>query len=279
MKRFLVLILSAALLAGCFLPSRKADTALKAVQKAEAKISAVNEEQVKFAATSAHATAKALDQAPESKAVDVAKQFNDRTVLALPKPEAKDALAVEKLVDALLAERKESAAQLAKYDAQLVGLQAKLEGLQKALDKAETKRDETLFSIAGLADFAAKLKWWAWAIGLAVFALVFGPMLLRLLALFVPAAGPVAGIASLVLGKIGGSLISAVPGAASRAGYVAASAAERTNTALEDLVVAIQKARKSDPALAEQLDPILGQVTGPRDSQRVIREIKDKLRL
>lgn len=277
-KRILAVLFSCLFLVGCFLPSKKVDTALQNVQKAEQAIAKVEDKQIGFAATSAHATARALDAAPESKAVDVAKQFNDRTVLALPKPPAAEALAVEKVVDALLAERKESAEMLRKYDQQLVGLQDKIAALQKQLEKAETKRDDTMLSISSLADLGARMTWWARVAVLTVFALVMGPFLLRILAAFVPAAGPIAGVASIVLGKVGGSLISAVPGAAQRAGFVAASAARRTEEALEDAVTAIQRARKQH-GLADQLDPILEKVTGPRDSQRVIREVKDRLRL
>ena len=277
MKRFL--LISVLALSGCLAPSEKAASALKKVATAEAKVASAENDQTKFAAVSAHGVDRALGAAkPGDRAVEVARTMNERTQLALPQPSAADAVAVEKLVDALLAERKGSAEALAEYDRRLAGLQAKIADLEKARDKAEVKRDDTLVNLSSLADLGSRVHWifWIFVFGLGV--VVLGPVLLRLLAIFVPATGPIAGVGSYVLGKIGGSLIRAVPGAADQAGYVASSTYTRVSNALDDVVGAVQTYRKTNPTAETTLDPILREATGPRDSQVVIREVKEKLK-
>lgn len=281
---WLIAVLSVLLLAGCLFPSpgKKAAAALETVHKTEQRIDQQERQKVDFAKANAYGVSKALDRADKTPEVSVAYTLNDRVRLALGEPAAKDALEVDRIVSGLLSEeakaRQAAEKALAKRDSELVGLQERLAGLEAKLDKQNEAKDRQFLDFAGLADRFVRLRSWFW---LAVFGLGFlflAPILFRLLGIFVPATGPVAGIFSALFAKAGGMILNGASGAAEKAGYVAAGKVSALQHTLDDMVTAIQEARK-DPDIRRKLEPLLDDATDERTSRPVIREAKQRLRL
>lgn len=275
---------TAVLVTGCLFnpPSKRAEKALADVAKTEQRIDTAEQKKVDFAKANAYGVSKALDRAERTPEVSVAYTLNDRVRLALGEPQAKDALEVDRIVSGLLSEeakaRQSAEKALAKRDSELVGLQDRLAQLESKLEKQESRRDEKLLDFAGLADRFVRLRSWFWLSVSVVLALFLAPLLLRLLAIFLPVTGPVAGVFSALFAKMGRSVLTALPGAAERAGYVASEKVKEVQHTLDDLVTAIQEARKN-PDIREKLEPILDNVTDERVSRPVIREAKQRLKL
>lgn len=282
--RFFFIVAALVLLTGCLFssPSKKAAGVLADVKQTEQRIDTAEQKKVDFAKANAYGVSKALDRAERTPEVSVAYTLNDRVRLALGEPQAKDALEVDRIVSGLLSEeakaRQSAEKALAKRDGELVGLQDRLAQLESKLEKQESRRDEKLLDFAGLADRFVRLRSWFWLAVSAVLALFLAPLLLRLLAIFLPVTGPVAGIFSVLFAKMGRSVLTALPGAAERAGYVASEKVKEVQHTLDDLVTAIQEARKN-PDIREKLEPILDNVTDERVSRPVIREAKQRLKL
>lgn len=285
MKPTLFFILAAlTLVTGCFFssPAKKAAAQLEAVAKTEQRIDHTEQQKVDFAKANAYGVSKALDRAERTPEVSVAYTLNDRVRLALGEPLAKDALEVDKIVAGLLSEeakaRQAAEKALAKRDGELVGLQDRLAKLEGTLAKQEDKRDEQFLDFADLATKFVRLRSWFW-LGVGFLAVLFiAPLAFRVLAILVPASGPVAGIFSSLFASAGRTILKAVPAAAEKAGYVAAEQFHRVQGALDDTVSAIQEARKI-PQVREKLEPILDDATDERVSRPVIREVKQRLKL
>jgi hypothetical protein len=282
--RLLLVALLSLVLSGCLFrsPTKKAEARLEAVAKTEKRIDHTEQQQVDFAKANAYGVSKALDRAEKTPEVSVAYTLNDRVRLALGEPQAKDALEVDRIVAGLLSEeakaRQSAEKALAKRDEQLVGLQDRLVKLEGTLAKQEDKRDEQFVDFAGLATKFVRLRSWFW-LGVGFLGVLFiAPIAFRILAILVPASGPVAGIFSSLFGAAGRTILKAVPAAAEKAGYVASEQFHKVQGALDDTVSAIQAARKI-PHVRKELEPILADATDERVSRPVIREVKQRLKL
>lgn len=248
----------------------------------EQRINSTRDKEVESAKANAYGVAKALDRAGRSPEVSVAYTLNDRVRLALGEPPARDALEVDRIVSGLLSsdsDQKKSADKLlARRDAELVGLQDRLVKLEATLGNQEAKRDAQFLDFSGLADRFVRLRTWFWLGVGAIFVLLVGPLLFRVLAIVAPATGPVAGIFASIFASAGKTILKAVPEAAEKAGYVAAERFQQVQGALDDTVTAIQEARRI-PHVREKLEPILDKATDERVSRPVIREVKQRLNL
>lgn len=270
------------LLAGCFAPSKTATRAISKVEASKKEIDKVDDRVIQHAAASAFGTQKALEAAPASPQVDAARKFNDRVRLTIGEPQVRDALEVERIVQGLLDEDRRSReiaeAKLRQRDAEVVGLQDRITKLEGQLTKREADRDETFLDISALADRFVRIRAiFRWAIVL-VLVLVFGPLLFRVLGILVPVTGPFAEIFASIFAKAGGTILKAAPLAAQKAGYVASEQFAKTQEALEDVVLAVQRLRE-DADIEKKIDPILRDATDRRTSRPVIKEVKQRLKL
>lgn len=278
------LVLSAALLlAGC-MSSTFADKSAKATAKVEAakqKETALEDRKVDTAKAYVYGAGEALRQ-PEG--VPVASGLVRRAALTLGPPSMEDAGSMDKIVSGMLSAeqeaRKAAEARLAVLDARVVGLERRLEQAQKATEKAEEKRDGVLAEASGFADKYLSVRRLVYAaIGLfAAYTLL--PVLLRILALF--SGGPIGGLVASTLGSLIRSVGQAVPETLSKAGVVALEQHRRVEAALENVVVGVERFKKSEPGAKAPLGAILRDETNRESDRLVIENIlvrnKDRIR-
>jgi len=255
-------------LSGCMSPDRKAAKAVARVDAARDAEAANRLRQTAAAAVLIHGTGYALARETNaSLAVQTASDLSRRASLTLELPKYADGLAIERIVDGLLSDnldlRRKAAADLAGRDGVIAGLQSELDRLHGKTVKAETRRDDVFFTVAGEAATWRRIKLGLWLLGGVMVLLVVGPVLLGALGTAFPAIGPVVGIVGNLIGGVAKRTFTAMPQAAAAAGVVAADALDRSQAALAHVVAAVER-QKGRPEVWSALKADLRDVTDSR---------------
>ena len=280
---YLSLCLSLSAFSGCRSPlasEKKAAAAVTAVKVAiDAKADAITDK----AKGQVFATGLAMErETNESPALLLAKSFNLRAGLTLGPPDYQSAVDYAAIVSGALSTnatlQAEALKKLSAKDAEIIGLQAKLTLLQGKLAKTEARRDEDYAKAAAEAETWSRLKWWAWFTAFGFVGLSCLPIGLKVASLAFPILAPVAGIFENLLGSCVKAVFRVVPAATASAGVVGAAAYEKVDTALNHVVLAVQRTKASP---APSIEELRGQLKHATDTQSraVIAEKKAELNL
>ncbi len=274
------IVLAAALLVGCFsLPSVKLDKQEAKIDKVEKKID--DNKNLSSLASTAYVWGAhyALSKDPEPNPyTSIAYDLTGKSLIITGSPNMKDANDFRKIVDKItstnLVENKEGVTLLAAKDREIERLQLANQKLTKDKDAAEEKYKKIAEENSGYADIIARVKrifyWCAFIFG--------GLFLLRFFAVFIPPPYNTLGlIPDFIFGglfRMGSKVLPASLGAAK---VVCSESYDTTEKTLQQLVKAIQEAKK-DPSVKEALDPILKDATEETTRMRIIEE-KAKLKM
>lgn len=266
MNTIIPFILIPLLLIGCSTPSERVEKAEAVVDQVESTIKENRQEQDKQVSGLVYATDLALDKAEDSKPVNLARDFNDRTasIVGLPAPE--EAAQLRQLVDDLLSEiekeKQRGEKSLAVLDAKLAEVSKEKESLQKKLQETQNQLAIVHKENAVLADLEAEREsqWWNpfydfWhglKKSLVWIALIVALLLiLPIASIFFPAFAPIVSSLGHILGTAIGWLLKKIPGLLSGAELIAQSTYNLTHDTLQKLVSTIESWQQKQKTLGQ----------------------------
>lgn len=260
-----------------FSPSAKLERKQAAVTKIENQIQDNKDEIIEKAKVFSKGTDIAISlETNKSKYIEVAKEFSSRTVAVLGEPKLEDVNNLKDIIAKLTSDQKDLIAKgrnlLEVTDKEVYKLQEDKKELENKLEKKETEYKTVAQSAAALGDKWYRLKtyfWWGiWIIGIGLFC--------GILASVLPA--PYNSIASLIampIGLIFKIFHNLIPSVKTFAGVVH----QDYKTATEDLVTVVDKLKKANPDIHNQISAEVYNNTDSTTSARVINQTKNELGL
>jgi len=243
----------------------------KKIEAASEKIDHIDDIKSQHASNMVYATDLALSKAPQSRPVEVAKEFNDRAQIILGSPSINDANEMRTIVLNLLSDiEKEKIkgkkaledvdAELTKLESQkaslqmdLLNLKDKLESInQKNAELANKEKEREAQWWNPLYDFSHGIKkFFVWLIVIAI--LIIG---LVVSSVFFPFLAPVVAVIGQLIGAIVGWIIKHLPGAISGAGVVAKTTYDTAKSALGKIVVSVEDMKKSGSDMTQLMNTL-----------------------
>lgn len=270
------------LLVGCALFRDPTGSWNKATNKVEAVQSAINKNEdatTAAARTYVFATQEALNADPSTnRAHEVASDMNEKALVTLGPPSMQEVVYLKEMVKNLLATNTATILrgeeQLADLDAQVIKLQKENQKLQTNLEKAEAKVISVGTVNAGYASkwtAIVKVFWWI------VYGFIAVIIIKVLSAVLPPPYNSIVSIIAVPIGLIIKGIQGCVPEAKKAAGVVAAGTYDNTKLALQNVIEAIEEAKRDKPHIVQEIVPYLKDATNKEITRPLITDVKREM--